>query len=79
MLRYGRDIHRSFAAETDAVALIGKFAKEDGDLHVSHGKRVVNQALAIFFTSAKTLYLFLRDPDPGERTFAIQVGERSAE
>src|SRR5713226_6340721 len=71
MLGHGRDIHFSFAAETDAVALIGKFTKEDGDLHVSHGECIVDQPLAIFFTSAEALHLFLRNPDPGERTVAM--------
>src|SRR5260370_40925995 len=79
MLCHRRDLHFSSAAETDAVALIGKFTKEDGDLHISHGERVVDQTLAIFFAGAKTLHLFLRNPDPGQRTFAMQVGERSSE
>ena len=73
------DIHFSFAAQADAIAAIGEFAKEDRDLHVGHGERVVDQALAIFFAGAEALHLFLRDPDPGQRTFAMQVGERRAQ
>jgi len=79
MLGHAGDIHCSFAAKADAIAAIGEFAKEDGDLHVGDGERIVDEALAIFFAGAEALHLFLRDPDPGQRTFAMQVGERGAE
>ena len=73
MLGHAGDVNFPFAAQADAIAAIREFAKEDGNLHVRHGERIVDQALAIFLASAEALHLFLRHPDPGQRTFAMQV------
>jgi len=73
ILGHGRDVDLAFAAEADAQAAISEFAKKNSDLHIAHGERVVDQSLAIFFAGAKARHLLLRDPDPRERTFTMQI------
>src|SRR5271156_1896673 len=76
MLGHRRDIYFSFAAQADAIAAIGEFAKKYRHLYVGHRERVVDQPFAIFLARAEALHLFLRDPDPGQRALAMQIRER---
>src|SRR6185437_3152 len=48
-------------------------------LDVANGKRVVDQAFAVFFVGAGSLHLLLRNPYPGDRTFTLQHRKRSAQ
>src|ERR1700744_4035859 len=79
MFGYLRDIDLAFAAQAYPIAAVGQFAEEDRDLHIAHREGVVDQAFAIFFACAEALHLLACDPDPGERTFAMEMAEGRSE
>jgi hypothetical protein len=79
VLGHRGNIHLPFAAQADTKSPIGKFTKENCNLHIGHGKRVIHQALAIFLASAEPMHLLLRYANPRQRTFPMQIRQRSAQ
>ena len=75
-LRHGGHVQLTFAAHADAKAAIAKFAKEGSHLDSMDRECIVHQAFAIFLQGATVLHLLASHPDPGERPFPVQVGER---
>jgi hypothetical protein len=70
----GGDVDGStFAAKTESHAVVGELAEKDGDVDTGDSDGVVDEALAIFFCGSGSSEVTLRDPHPGEATFAVEI------
>ena len=67
-----RNINLAFATQAHAEAPVGQFTEKSRDLHIADCESVIHQPFAIFFFRAHAIHLLLRDPDPRQRTFALQ-------
>src|SRR5438445_10601447 len=66
------DIELSLAAQAHAVSSIGKLTEKCRDLDILNGERIIHQPFTVFFLGYKALHLVTRDPNPGQRPFAMQ-------
>src|SRR5690348_372592 len=76
---YGGNIEGAFAPQADAEPSFRQFAEEDGDFDIANRQRVIDEAFTVFFSGADPLHLLLSDPDPGQRSLALQRGKRGAQ
>src|SRR5437879_3037921 len=73
-------VELSLAADAQTkLAGIGHFAEKDGGLDTGDADEVVDDAFAIFGSSADAIHIFAGDPGPGEIAFGLEIGERNAQ
>src|SRR5262252_1144838 len=69
----------SLAAQTHAVAAIGQFAEEGGDLDAADRKDIVHQSFAVLFESVRAFHLLARDPEVADMVVEIEIAQGFAE
>ena len=74
------DVYFAFAAQADAaMRCSGNSRRKTAASTPAMDKRVVHNALAVLFSGTGVDHVVVRDPEPGQTAFALEVGKGGAQ